>query len=238
MNAAAIYEGSNGDATKALYTKLETLGPTGVIAMNLFRAQKCSTRAKAYSRRYKADAYDRKNWSMGLLCKALTESASALGIEWGWKQDPHQEFHNWVLYVEIPTGQVSFHAANRMCAKDYAGEWDGSGLSAERIVRWTQQILDGQPCEVGAGNATTAMRDHVASDEARDAAVAHRPREATPAGLAVHTTTEFIYTWPDGREEVRYRRAINSREALKLIDEVNELQNRFGENCPYSYRNV
>ena len=48
MNIHAIYEGSNGDATRALYEHLQTLGPAGVIALNLFRAQKCSTRAKLY----------------------------------------------------------------------------------------------------------------------------------------------------------------------------------------------
>lgn len=37
MTALEVYEGSNGDATKALYAKLETFGPIGVIAMNLFR---------------------------------------------------------------------------------------------------------------------------------------------------------------------------------------------------------
>lgn len=50
--------------------------------------------------------------------------------------------------------------------------------------------------------------------------------------------TEIVYTWPDGREEVRYRRSINSREALELIAEVLELQRKHGADCPYSYRDV
>ena len=79
MNAAdviSIYQGSNGEATKALYAQLESMGPHGVIAMNLFRACKCSERAKVYrGRGYRDEAYRRKQWSMDNLCEALTKHA-------------------------------------------------------------------------------------------------------------------------------------------------------------------
>ena len=94
MTVHEIYIGSDGDATKALYERLATLGPAGVVALNLFRAVKCSTRAKKYSRRFKGEAYDRKNWSLANLCQELAKSADALGIVWGWKIDPEQDFHN------------------------------------------------------------------------------------------------------------------------------------------------
>lgn len=98
-----VYEGSDGQVTQGLYAKLEDLGPVGVVAMNLFRAQKCSDRAKEYRRRaHKSEAYDRKNWSMGNLCMELRRHAVGLNIRWGWKEDPKQEFHKWVLYVELP----------------------------------------------------------------------------------------------------------------------------------------
>jgi hypothetical protein len=35
---AAIYSGSNGDDTKALYAKMSAKGPAGTVAINLFRA--------------------------------------------------------------------------------------------------------------------------------------------------------------------------------------------------------
>ncbi len=138
-----IFNGSNGDDTKALYARLETLGPVGVVALNLFRAQKCSARAKEYRRRaHKSEAYDRKNWSMANLCQALLLHAAALNIRWGWKQDPEQEFHNWVLYVDLPTGQVSFHAAGRGQGPDYPADWDRwPGQSAQRIVSWVSSLL-------------------------------------------------------------------------------------------------
>ena len=140
-----IFEGSNGDDTKELYAALEKLGPVGHVALNLFRAQKCSGRAKVYkgrgSREWKSNAYERKNWSLGNLCFVLAEHAEPLGIRWGWKEDAEQEFHRWVLYVEIPTGQVSFHAEKRLCDVDYSGAWDGSRQSAQRIVSWVTQLL-------------------------------------------------------------------------------------------------
>ncbi len=51
-------------------------------------------------------------------------------------------------------------------------------------------------------------------------------------------TTEITYTWPNGKEEVKYRRAKDSKEALKMIIEVLKLKSRHGINCPYSYRDV
>lgn len=142
MTPLEIYQGSNGKATKALYAELETLGPRGLVALNLFRACKCSERAKVYrGHGYKADAYARKEWSMGLLCDILIKHSEELGIRWGWKEDPEQPFHKWVLYVEIPTGQVSFHCASRIKGPDYLGEWDKvKGASAMRIVKWTTMV--------------------------------------------------------------------------------------------------
>lgn len=157
LNAFAIFEGSDRDATTGLYLHLQSLGPIGIVALNLFRAAKCSTRAKEYHRRaHRANAYDRKQWSMDNLCKVLGEHAAALGIRYGWKPDPTQEFHNWVLYVDLPveikpadgvifsgTHQVSFHTSHRGAGPDYPGDWDEvRDASAQRIVAFTQRILE------------------------------------------------------------------------------------------------
>ncbi len=51
--------------------------------------------------------------------------------------------------------------------------------------------------------------------------------------------TEIVYTWPDGREEVRYRRYANTKEARNLIKQVRNLWKMHGKkNSPYSFRNV
>jgi hypothetical protein len=150
MNAYRIYQGSDGAQTRRLYAELERLGPEGLIAMNLFRAQKCSRRAKKYGPRagvagksYRELAYERKGWSLRQLSAALAQHGARLGITFGWGRDEAQPFNRWVLYVDLPEGQVSFHSPERYEGPDYAGDWDGRRLSEERIIRFCQALLAG-----------------------------------------------------------------------------------------------
>lgn len=147
MTALEVYNGSNGDVTTAYYKQLEERGPLGVIAMNLFRAQKCSSRAKKYRRKaHRGDAYDRKNWSMAQLCTALELYGSSKRcadpvIAYGWKQDAKCVGFEWVLYVDLPQGQVSFHSPTRGAGPDYAGDWDGEHKSAPRILAFCDNVM-------------------------------------------------------------------------------------------------
>jgi hypothetical protein len=141
------FQGSDGDATKALYDRLSKCGPLGQIALNLFRAHKNSARAKVYrggirgQGSFKGMAYDRKEWSIRNLCDVLDRNR--VGIRWGWAIDEEQEFHKHVLYVDIPTGQVSFHAAARGKGPDYYGKWDGvREAGAGRICEWCARLLE------------------------------------------------------------------------------------------------
>ena len=138
-----IYQGSDGEATKRLYARLEALGIEGVIAVNLFRAQKSSERAKVYrGGGYRASAYDRKQFAIGNLCGALAKHAAPLGIAGGWSEDAKQPVHRHVLYVELPTGQVSFHSPSRGDGPDHGRPWDGiAGQSPDRIIRYVARIL-------------------------------------------------------------------------------------------------
>lgn len=138
-----VYQGSDGDATKALYARLTTLGPRGDIAVNLFRACKASERAKVYrGGGHRGQAYERKQWAMDNLCTMLVACADQVGIEWGWGVDSKQAFHQHVLYAELPTGQVSFHTAARGKGPTHAKAWDGvPGQSADRICRWIGRLL-------------------------------------------------------------------------------------------------
>ena len=147
LDALTIYNGSDGAATTAYYNELSKRGPIGLVAVNLFRASKCSARAKVYRGgirgrgSFKSMAYERKNWSMSQLVAVLGKHADALGITYGWKHDPAQAFHCWVLYVDLPQGQVSFHTASRGAGPNYAGEWDRSNASAERILAFCDQVF-------------------------------------------------------------------------------------------------
>jgi len=142
-----IYFGSDGSETRNLYKKLESIGSVGLVALNLFRAQKCSSRAKVYhggtgNRSYRDLAYDRKQYSMFELCKVLSEHAKDLNIKWGWGVDDKQAFHKYVLYCEIPNGQVSFHTNIRGIGEDYNGKWDGQNASEQRILKWVDSVLN------------------------------------------------------------------------------------------------
>src|SRR5207253_3086437 len=111
------------------YAELEKRGPAGLVAVNLFRAQKCSTRAKVYrGRSYRDMAYDRKSWSMGNLVEILKLHGAALAIAFGWRADPLTPFGDapsWVLYIDLPQGQVSFHSPSRGEGPEYICAWDG-----------------------------------------------------------------------------------------------------------------
>lgn len=148
----SIYQGSDGEATKALYAALTTIGDDGVVAINLFRACKGSERAKKYrggerGRSYRGMAYDRKQWALKNIVWALTKGS--VGISWGWgidellrdRGDPH--YH--VLYVDLPTGQVSFHTGERGVGPPYPGAWDGvREAAAGRICRHIANLFEGK----------------------------------------------------------------------------------------------
>jgi hypothetical protein len=79
---------------------------------------------------------------MNNLCSVLSEHAQSLAIRWGWKQDPMQPYHSWVLYVDISTGQVSFHTTSRGAGPDYEWEWDNvKEATPGRIISWIDQLL-------------------------------------------------------------------------------------------------
>src|SRR5581483_9467783 len=84
----AVYKGSSGDATKALYAKLEAVGPMGLIAVNLFRACKTSERAKKYRRGpgHISASYERKDWSVENATRILA-GMNPPPFRWGWGID-------------------------------------------------------------------------------------------------------------------------------------------------------
>lgn len=146
LRTLQVYRGSNGDLTRSYYADLCRLGRVGVIAMNLFRAQKCSSRAKKYRGgirgrgSYRSMAYDRKNYSLSELCKVLIGS----GMRYGWKRHEDVKFGgepSWVLYVDLPQGQVSFHSPDRGPGPDYPGEWDRVRATEERVLAFCDHVL-------------------------------------------------------------------------------------------------
>ena len=141
----AAYSGSDADRTRALYAKLSALGPAGDVAINLLRSCKTSERAKIYRRSSsRGAAYDTKGWAMVNLCSLLATHGPSLGIEWGWGPDDGTPGFPWVLYIDLPTGQISFHARSRGEGPPYDKAWDGvRGVSGQRACSWAAQVLAG-----------------------------------------------------------------------------------------------
>jgi hypothetical protein len=144
MLADSVFTQQNGDVTKAYYAKMNTFGLKGQLAVALFRSQKRSMAAKKYrGRRFTRDAYEVKNWSLSEVCRILNAMAAFESAPtWGWKRDPKTKGFEWVLYVELPTGQCSFHSPERLAGPDFPGGWDGMGQSRDRICAFCDSVWE------------------------------------------------------------------------------------------------
>lgn len=161
MTASQVYSGrgsSAGAETRRLLTALRKRGLVGDIAACLFIAQKSSERAKRYgfsgfqgSRgrvSYRDLSYSRKGQALFALCQELQEAGERFPYLWGWRGNADGRASGalppYVLYVDLPTGQVSFHSHERYPGPEYPREWDGvRKASAGRVVQFCQNILDG-----------------------------------------------------------------------------------------------
>jgi len=121
-----------------------------VVAAELYRAQKASSRAKVYrgkvsdnGPKYRELAYTRKDDAIVALTHALAEPGH--GLTWGWGVDSAQPRYPHVLYIDLPMGQVSFHATARYDGPDYPGEWDRAHASETRIIDFCQSVYSAAP---------------------------------------------------------------------------------------------
>ena len=145
--ATLAFESSEPSETTAYYDHLLRRGLIGQVAFGLFRASKRSDRAKGYRRRaHRGNAYDAKNEALKYLNAAL---GAWTEFSWGWAVDSHQEFHRHVLYVDLPTGQASFHSATNFGGRLYDGVWDGQGKSVENVLSFCDQVAGLPVCDLG-----------------------------------------------------------------------------------------
>lgn len=147
-SAARIFAGSDAAETKWYYGLLAKSGAVGEIAVCLFRAQKCSSRAKKYRGgirgvgSFRSLSYGRKSWSISELCQKLAAHPEC-GITFGWKKEGDgQIVPEWIIYVDLPEGQVSFHSTQRYEGPDYPGEWDRQRKSEERILKFCDRVCE------------------------------------------------------------------------------------------------
>jgi hypothetical protein len=151
MRANEIFWTSDAQKTKTYYAALAKRGPAGDLAINLMRAQKSSTRAKQYHGgirgvgSFRDLAYAAKNGAILNLCQVLDRHGRRLKIRFGWKRDPLVVFGcrpSWVLYIDLPQGQVSFHSPEQLSAHAYHGDWDHEHKSEERILAFCDSVYD------------------------------------------------------------------------------------------------
>ena len=145
MHAVDAFKTTKADETVAYQNELILRGELGQIAFGLFRAQKRSTKAKSYRGAMRRNSYDGKGEALQYLDAALTLWDAEFGINWGWKKDPKQEYHNQVLYVELPGhGQCSFHSSAAAGPKQFGGEWDSSKPVIETVLEFCDFVIQSE----------------------------------------------------------------------------------------------
>ena len=147
----SVFQGSDSARTRKFLTHLEKQGQPGRIAAALFRSQKASSKAKLYSggiersnggfSSFRTLSYEKKSQALKALCSLLLVDSA--GIEWGWGRDEENSRAPHVLYLELPTGQVRFHSAERFAGPDYPGKLDGERASEARIIGYCDQFAEG-----------------------------------------------------------------------------------------------
>lgn len=152
MKAAHVLAGADDNLTLAYYLLLQKRGPLGMIALNLFRAQKNASslcRPAGYGPAAAAAA-SAGVWSLELLVHVLARHGAHFGISYGWKpiMEPRKDRAPFVLFVDLPDfGQVSFDAFERGCGPEYSNECDGVRKNEERIFGFCDFVY-AQPAEV------------------------------------------------------------------------------------------
>ena len=69
---------------------------------------------------------------------------TATTLQRGWGTDPAGGMVTDILYVELPTGQASFHVGRRGVGPDHDGQWDGvTGASGDRVEAAIKLLVAG-----------------------------------------------------------------------------------------------
>ena len=74
---------------------------------------------------------DEAHYDRNLCVQAMLKMAQKLGFNTGLKEDPEWP----ILYIDLPTGQVSWHIPKQEILTDvpeYNGKWDGHNLQEKR----------------------------------------------------------------------------------------------------------
>jgi len=65
------------------------------------------------------------------------------GLNLGWGFDDANPVAKYVLFVDLPNGQVSFHSTEHYGGPKYGGKCDGCHMSHERIIEFCDALCLG-----------------------------------------------------------------------------------------------
>ena len=138
-SAIEVFYQHNGDVTRAYYQHLtDTHGARGRLAVALFRALKRSKDPQGigYRRvsRRKTESYDKAeafNWAVQEIIRGLSLSIT-LDYAWGWRDG--------FLFVDLPTGQVSFICEDRGFAPLYEKQTELCVSTDIRIIQFCDSL--------------------------------------------------------------------------------------------------
>jgi len=141
MKARSIFKARDSKATMEFCTELATRGIDGAVAVSLYQVQYSSSRAKKYRRDGRQSSYARKNQVLSRVPHWLKASS----IPFGWGHDRSTIAYPWVLYVDLPTGQCSFHNQSRGPGPDYLGKWIDDKPSFDVVMDYCDAVLLQKP---------------------------------------------------------------------------------------------
>lgn len=149
QEAAAAERAAKTRVTRALRKLADAGDPYAGALQQLRAAQRASDRAKSRAAtgthwddfygshgNYIAsrDAIRSDYLDKDIALRAARPLLTAAGITWGWGSDTGSYAATHVLYVDLPTGQISFHQPARGDGPDYEGTWDGVRDVAEARI--------------------------------------------------------------------------------------------------------
>lgn len=132
-----VFKKRDGNATVALCVELSKRGLLGAAAVCLYQAQYSSARAKTYRRSSRSNSYERKNIALMRMPRWLSRA----DIAYGWGYDATSINFEHVLYVELATGQCSFHSSERGDGPEFRGRWNPEVDSMTSVFRFCDQVL-------------------------------------------------------------------------------------------------
>lgn len=93
--------------------------------------------------------------------------APLAGIRFGWKREEGVD-PPWVVYFDLPTGQVSFHSPVRGEGPEYPEEWDGRRASTRRIKELIGRLVEQDAARVRNHNLKQESKAMMGSAESEN----------------------------------------------------------------------